>query len=132
MKPSFKSIQLILVLLFVALLQPAAGNPHSKPIPATCIPLLAKANTAYEHLQFSVAAPLFESFLKQARSSDGETLFKLWDCYWQMHAYDQCNLVIKRVDKMYFANLTSLQKIHLSELAARMGNYTQAANWLKG
>jgi hypothetical protein len=132
MKISFKSFQIILVLLFVVLMQPAAGRPQSKPIPTDCIPLLSKANIAYEHLQYSIAAPLFESFLKNARSSDGETLFKLWDCYWQMHAYNQCNLVIKRVDRMYFTHLTSLQKIHLSNLAARMENYTQAANWLKG
>ncbi len=132
MKICFKSFQIILVLLFVGLVLPAFGKPQSKPIPADCIPLLTKANTAYVHSQYSIAAPLFESFLKKARSTDGETLFKLWDCYWQMHAYNQCNLVIKRVDKMYFTYLSSLQKIHLSELAARMDNYTQAANWLNG
>lgn len=133
MKISLKTLQVFVILFFIAVwAQPISGKTQSKPIPADCIPLLNKGNIAYDHLQYSLAAPLFESFLKKARSNDRETLLKLSDCYWQMREYDKFRLVMKKVDTKDSTKLSIRQRIQLSALAARMENYTQAASLLRG
>jgi outer membrane protein OmpA-like peptidoglycan-associated protein len=95
-------------------------------------PLLNKANIAYEDLNYSIAADRYEVYLRNTGNQSKEALSKLADCYWQMREYNDALRVYKLLYPKIDQTISKYERIRISELFARYGEYQQAAEWLKG
>jgi outer membrane protein OmpA-like peptidoglycan-associated protein len=94
--------------------------------------LIKKANIAYNNLSFSIAANYYESYIEKRYDTQSDNvLAKLADCYWQMRAYDKAfriyNSLYQTPEKA-----PQIEKLRIGELYARIGDYKQAAKWLRG
>jgi len=93
---------------------------------------LKKATFAYQNFDFSIAAVYYEDFMKNHSNISNEVLSKLADCYWQMRAYRDALRVYNLLYRSENQEVSMQDKIRISELYARIGQYTSASNWLNG
>lgn len=94
--------------------------------------LLNKANTAYDDLDFFIAADRYEVYLQNTGNQSKEALSKLADCYWQMREYSDALRVYTLLYPKIDQTISKYERIRICELFARSGEYQKAAEWLKG
>jgi len=130
----FLKTLLILVLLisFQVFFESGFAYSKEKPKSSESIRLLEQGNMAYDHFMYSVAAKNYEAYLRVTGQEDDNVLIKLSDSYWRMREYDNARKVLVRLSSNQSIKLSAQQRIRLSELEARMENYSQAALWLHG
>lgn len=94
--------------------------------------LLNKANSAYDDLNYFIAADRYEVYLRNTGNQSKEALSKLADCYWQMREYSDALRVYKLLYPKIDQTISKYERIRISELFARCSEYQKAAEWLKG
>jgi len=122
----------VLLVLFQCFFEQVGAFPVNKPKSSKSTQLLDQGNRAYEHFMYSVAAESYEKYLQVTGRMDENVLIKLSDSYWCMREYDHARRVLIKLSSNPSTKLSDQQRIRLSELEARMENYSKAAFWLNG
>lgn len=132
-KTSIKMFRLFLFLaLFLGIFDSAKALSSEKLKPTELTWLLEQGDKAYDHFKYSIAVECYEAYLQESEKTDENVLVKLSDSYWRMREYEKARRVLAKLAFSGSVKLTNQQKIRLSELEARLGNYNQAAVWLQG
>lgn len=108
------------------------SSSNVKPVQSTENKLLEQGNNAYKQMKYAVAVQYFEAYIKEKGTTDRDVLVKLSDCYWQMREYNRAGKLLDQLVKVDSINISIPNKIRISDMYARLGNYKQAAVWLDG
>lgn len=128
MKNFGKPFFLVLLLLFSSFTFPVAlfkKAPKSDN-------LLSRADTAYQHAQYYIAAKNYRQYLLNADTANTTISLKLFYCYWNMREYGEAEKIMENFPVQNFIQTLPELRVRLAELQARKGNYVQAGRLLEG
>ena len=95
--------------------------------------VLVKAQKAYSLMQYDVASKLYENYFQNTgERTNPEILAELADSYWKMRNYSNAKKVYEEINLLDPAKISEQDRLKLSNLEARDGNYQNAAKWLDG
>jgi hypothetical protein len=100
-----------------------AGNP------------VKKGDQAYKEARYALAEIYYKQFVQDATFDKVpfEVWIKLADCQWASREFEACLKTYETLLSQYKSPpLPQMDKVRLSELNARQGNYAEANKWLTG